>query len=76
MNDEKYALFFLATDSNKEKKNLAQLFNWRILFQNYVLARDHVEGMQQALVEMFSLNLWKLSQYFWTTCIYYRQYWI
>ena len=56
MNQEKDALFYLTTDSDKEKETLSKLFEGRILFQNNTSERHSEQGMQQALVEMFTLS--------------------
>jgi len=56
MNLEKDALFYLTTDSDKEKETLSKLFEGRILFQHNTTIRSSEQGIQQALVEMFTLS--------------------
>ena len=48
--------FYLASDSLDEKEKLMQLFGNRIITQHAPVLRNTLEGMQDALVEMFVLS--------------------
>ena len=48
--------FYLASDSAEEKEKLIQLFGNRIITQHAPVLRNTLDGMQDALVELFVLS--------------------
>lgn len=49
------AQFYLATDSEQEKKTLGEMFKGRITTSPFRADRNSVEGMQEAVVELYTL---------------------
>jgi hypothetical protein len=52
---EKTTRFFLATDSEEEKKTLQKTFGERIITSPHRADRNSVRGMQNAVVELYTL---------------------
>ena len=50
------SLFYLATDSEKEKKTLTELFRKRIQSSPYKANRNTPEGIQEGLIELYTLS--------------------
>ncbi len=48
--------FYLATDSEEEKQKLKQVFGERISMSGHAAERNSLQGMQDALVELYTLS--------------------
>lgn len=48
--------FYLATDSEEEKQKLKQIFGERISMSGHAAERNSLQGMQDALVELYTLS--------------------
>lgn len=48
--------FYLATDSEEEKRTLRQAFGERISMSGHAAERNSLQGMQDALVELYTLS--------------------
>lgn len=48
--------FYLATDSEEEKQKLKQVFGERISMSGHAAERNSLQGMQEALIELYMLS--------------------